>query len=290
MLAPRWLREPLVHFVLLGAGLFVLYSLVGGVGDERSHRIEVSAAQVERLAELFARTYHRPPTARELRSVVDDHVRDEIYYREAIAMGLDRDDTIVRRRMRQKLEFFTDNLLAAIEPGEEELRAFLADHPERFRVEGRLGFQQIYFDRDRRGDAAVRDAESLLARLQAGGTDEPGDWLPLPESYDDVSTDEVRRSFGSAFAASLGDLPLGEWAGPIESGYGLHLVLLRERRPGEVPKLDQVRQAVEREWSGDRRAAAQEAFYQELHERYDVIVHAPESGTGDGGWAAEASR
>lgn len=293
----KWLREPLFHFLAIGAGLFLLFGLVGGAGENRTDRIEVSAVQVELLAEGFARTWQRPPTPQELNGLVEDHIREEIYYREAMAMGLDRDDTIVRRRMRQKLEFFTDDILASIEPPEEELRTYLSEHPEKFQVAGRVTFEQIYFNRDRRGDSAVSDAEKLLRRLQAADSKvEPGtlgDPLLLPVEYDDVSQDEVVSRLGRQFAESLDELPIGRWAGPIESGYGFHLVLITDRQPAEAPAFDEVRPVVVREWRAEQREEAKEAFYQGLRGRYEVIVEdfgaVAGSGAADTADAADAT-
>ena len=272
----RWLREPLVHFLALGVGLFLLFALVGGSDGDRTDRIEVSAAQVELLAEGFARTWQRPPSPQELRGLIDEHVRDEIYYREALAMGLDRDDTIIRRRMRQKLEFFTDDMLAAVEPDEDVLRDYLAENQAKFLVAGTVSFEHIYFNSDQRGDAAAGDAERLRNRLEAGdselGIEKLGDRLPLPRKYSSEPTDRVGARFGSRFAEQLAGLPVGEWAGPIESGFGLHLVLVQERQPGEVPAFEEIRETVEREWRAEEREKAKEAFFEALRERYEVIV------------------
>jgi len=286
----KWLREPLVHFLALGAGLFLLFALVGGGDDERTDRITVTSAQVELLAEGFGRTWQRPPSPQDMVGLIDDFVRDEIYYREAIAMGLDRDDTIIRRRMRQKLEFFTDDVIAAVEPSDEELETYLADNQTKFQVAGRVSFEHIYFNADRRGEAATADAEHLLAQLAEDSTldtRELGDGLPLPGRYADAPIDKVGTRFGERFAEALTDLPVGEWAGPIESGYGLHLVLMSDRQPGKVPAFDQIRESVEREWRAERRQEAKETFFQGLRERYEVVVEdpagastAPGSGTG----------
>ncbi len=283
----KLLREPLIHFLALGAGLFLLFALVGGSDDDLTNRITVSSGQIELLAEGFARTWQRPPTPQEISGLVDDHIREEVYYREAMAMGLDRNDTIVRRRMRQKLEFFTDDILAAVEPSDEELEAYLAENQERFRVAGRISFEHIYFNADRRGDAAAGDAERLRVRLDAGGgeldTAELGDGLPLPRKYSDAPADRVGSRFGSVFAEGLAALPVGEWAGPIESGFGLHLVFVRDRQPGRVPDFDEIRAVVEREWRAERRVEAKEAFYQGLRARYEVIVDEPNAAAAEAG-------
>ncbi len=155
----------------------------------------------------------------------------------------------------------------------------------RFEREAQAVAALSHFDRDRRGKQATSDAELLLAQLNGGGsavdTAGSGDSLMLPGGYDRVSEDEVARTFGSGFAAALADLPLGDWSGPVESGYGLHLVLIRERQPGSAPALVEVREVVEREWRNARRQEATEAFYRGLRERYVVSVERPEEGDGD---------
>jgi len=277
----RLLREPLVHFLLLGAGLFILFSIVGDSDEVPTGSIVVSAGQVAQLKEAFARTWQRPPTEEELDGVIENHIREEVYYREALAMGLDRDDTIVRRRLRQKLEFFTEELVAAVDPTEEQLANYLDEHADAFRIPSRVSFQQIYFNRDRRGEQATRDAESLLARLnEASSHVEPtafGDSLMLPGEYDLIPEPEVARLLGSEFAAALAGLPVGSWSGPVESGFGLHLVLIHERQPGSLPALAEVREAVEREWRNVRRKETAESFYAGLRERYEVDVERVEA-------------
>ncbi len=290
----RLLREPLVHFLALGLGLFLLFGIVGDSDDTPTDRIVISAARVTQLTEIFTRTWQRPPTGQELEGLVEDHIREEVYYREALAMGLDRDDTIVRRRLRQKLEFFTDDLVAAVEPTEEDLEAYFSEHADAFRVPARLSFRQIYFSEDRRGERAARDAELLLARLNGASseidTTRYGDSLMLPGDYEGVSEPDVGRSFGNGFAAALADLPVGRWSGPVESGFGLHLVLVRERQPESLPPLAEVRETVEREWRNASREEAGEAFYRSLRERYVVSVESPQEGDGDEGPEVVAAR
>jgi len=277
----RLLREPLVHFLLLGAGLFILFSIVGDSDEVPTGSIVVSAGQVAQLKEAFARTWQRPPTEEELDGVIENHIREEVYYREALAMGLDRDDTIVRRRLRQKVEFFTDDLVAAVDPTEEQLANYLDEHADAFRIPSRVSFQQIYFNRDRRGEQATRDAESLLARLNEASSDVDttalGDSLMVPGEYDLIPEPEVARQLGSEFAAALTGLPVGGWSGPVESAFGLHLVLIHERQPGSLPALAEVREAVEREWRNVRRRETAESFYAALRERYEVDVERVEA-------------
>lgn len=272
----RLLREPLVHFLLLGAGLFLLFGIVDDSDDMPTGSIVVSAGQVAQLKEAFTRTWQRPPTEEELDGVIENHIREEVYYREALAMGLDRDDTIVRRRLRQKLEFFTEDLVAAVDPTEEQLANYLDEHADAFRIPSRVSFQQIYFNRDLRGEQATRDAESLLARLNEATSHVDitafGDSLMLPGEYDLIPESEVERRLGSEFAAALAGLPVGAWSGPVESAFGLHLVLIHERQSGSLPALAEVREVVEREWRKVRREETTESFYGRLRERYEVDV------------------
>jgi PPIC-type PPIASE domain len=275
------LREPLVHFLLLGAVLFGVFALVGDRGSERTGQIVVTPGHFEHLTISFTRTWQRPPTAQELAGLVEDYIRDEVLYREAVAMGLDRDDTIVRRRLRQKLEFLTEEAAETAPPSEEDLQAFLQQHPDAFRVEPRLAFQHVYLSRDHRGDATDAAAQQLLSQLTTGDTAADtaalGDPFLLPHEFALSSRSEIARLFGDAFATRLQDIEPGHWAGPIESGYGLHLVFVRERVDGRLPVLAEVREAVQREWLTARRKAMNEQFYQRLRAQYIVVVEQPKA-------------
>lgn len=291
-----FLREPLVHFLALGMGLFVLFGLVGGSGDAPSNRVEISTARVTQLAQLFERTWQRPPTEQELDGLIEDDIREEIYYREAVAMGLDRGDTVVRRRLRQKFEFVAEDLATPIAPTEEQLETFLRENTSRFREPDRLSFRQVYLNPDRRGAGITSDVGTLLARLNALPADADlatlGDGLMLPNDYERVTRDDVARDFGGPFAAALMDLPEGSWSGPVESGFGLHLVRIVQRWPGAQPSLDAVRQDVEREWTQAHRKEAEEVFYRKLLERYVIHVErpGPDGTSGDTTDATEASK
>jgi hypothetical protein len=276
----RWLREPLFHFLILGAALFWLAGALGGPAAGRSERIVLGPGDVAQVAAGFERTWQRPPTQQELAGLLEERVREEVYYREALALGLDRDDTIVRRRMRQKMEFLSEDL-AATEPSDEQLESWLAAHRDAFRQEPRVAFRQVYLSRDRRGDGVVADAERLLAELRAEHADLSlsalGDPLPLPTESDALSASEVSRLFGSAFSERLFELAPGRWEGPVESAYGLHLVYVRERVEGRDPALAEIREAVAREWLADHRRQAREDSYRELRSRYRVEIDVPEA-------------
>jgi hypothetical protein len=272
----RLLHEPLVHFLVLGAGLFALFALVGRPAGERRERIVVTPGQIESLAGTFARTWQRPPTPLELDALIEDHVRDQVYAREAAALGLDRDDVVVRRRLRQKMEFLTEEAADAAPPTDEQLAAFLAAHPDAYRVEPRLAFRQVYLSHDRRGDAVDADARAALAKLDAQGPDADisrlGDPLILPQDVALSPRSEIARLFGEPFADRLLEAEPGRWVGPIESGYGSHVVYVQRRETGRTPRLAEVHDAVARDWELARRKETLEAAYRKLRERYDVQI------------------
>ncbi len=276
----HFLREPLVHFLVLGAGIFLLAALVGESDQDQPDQIVVSVGQIDRLVETWQRTWQRPPTQVELEGLVEDHIREEILYREAIALGLDRDDTIIRRRLRQKMEFLPQDLVDQVEPTDAELRTYLRENADAYEVETRVSFQHIYLNLERRGTAAEGDARRLLADLKAnGGPVEPAvlsDPILLPYDLELLSESEVARLFGQEFASRLIEIAPGGWTGPLGSSYGLHLVRVREGLPARVPGLSEVRKAVERDWQFMRRQELDDQFFRSLKERYVIEVQLPE--------------
>jgi len=289
------LREPLVHFLLLGAALFALDAwLRQPPAADAGREIVVGAARINTLAQNFKRTWQRPPTRSELEGLVEDYVREEVLYREALALGLDRDDTVIRRRLRQKMEFVSDDAAALHTPSDQELADWLAANPDDFRIERRATFDQVYLDPRLRGDALEADAKRMLDELnRADASAKPsgqGDGLLLLNPrFEDLPQGEVRRLFGNAFAEALFEQPVGRWVGPIDSGYGSHLVRLQATTPGGVARLEEVRPLLEREWANARRKELGESFYAELRARYRVTVKMPEPQRGtEGGGAAAA--
>ena len=273
-----FVREPLVHFLLLGAVLFIAYGLVSKPSDGPG-KITVTHGQIENLVSGFAKAWQRPPTSEELAGLVRDLVREEVYCREAMALGLDKDDTVIRRRLRQKMEFISDDIAAMPEPTDADLNAYLQAHTDRFRAEQTFTFSQVYLDREKHGKNLARDIAALLARLnRAGGQAEVsalGDSFLMERSFTAAPASEVAKQFGEKFAAKLGELSPGKWKGPVESGYGAHLVFVSERTEGRVPELAEVRDDVRREWANAQRLELNEKFYQELSKRYSVTIENP---------------
>ncbi len=274
----RFLQEPLVHFAVLGALLFVALSSGRTPEADISREILISRGQIDSLAQLWQRTWQRQPTASELAGIIDDYVREEIFYREARAMGLDENDSVIRRRLRQKLEFLAEDFAAMNEPTDEELQAYLNDDVERYAQPPRLSFTQIFFSAETPGSDAEGRAAALLRALRDGTAQESdqntGDPLPLPRLLEDVSLPEVERLFGVEFAEAVQNVPAGSWQGPLSSAYGQHLVRVNQRQARRVPSLDEVRGAVRRDWLADRQRAAKEEYFQSLRAKYTVQIEA----------------
>lgn len=274
-----FLREPLVHFLALGAVVFVLFHFNANRDTPVDGKIVVNPGKLEQLMTGFSRTWHRPPSQQEIDALIEDYIREEVLYREALAMGLDKDDTIVRRRMRQKLEFLTEDASIAAHPTDQDLQRWLDNHPDNFRVGPAIAFTQVYFNASRRGDGAFVAASKALARMNGAGKDiaasDFGDTTMLPRELPLSSIGEIARVFGGDFAQQLVQLAAGQWAGPIQSGYGWHLVYVSERTEGGSRPLAEVREAVRREWIEARHKEIVEATYKKLREKYAIVVETP---------------
>lgn len=268
------LREPFLHFLLLGTLLFVAYA---AVSDDKPApgTIVVTPGHIESLSAVFKRTWQRPPTQEELNGLIDGYVREEVLYREGLAMGLDRDDPVVRRRVRQKVDALSEEALAT-EPSERDLQAYFDANPAKFAGEPVYTFRQVFVDPTKPKRNLEREIPQLLTELKrAGDTDAAmryGDTTMLPHQFETAPQSDVSKVFGGQFSKGLAALAPGQWAGPVRSGYGLHLVFVREKSEGGSAGLDKNREAVRREWERERRVAATEEFYQQLLQRYTVRI------------------
>lgn len=283
----RALDEPLVQFIMMGALLFGGYRLVHSDRPAKveDHRIELTAADVRQLEIVWAAQWQRAPTLGELRGLVESRVREEILYREALALGLERGDTIIKRRLAQKMEFLAVDLSAVRNPPVEELRAWYSRNPERFADPARRSFRHLYFSEDRRGDRAHRDAMRALVKLTRTRADAPalsaiGDAFMFQEHYADRTPEQVAAIFGSHFAEAVRQLPVGTWQGPIESGLGRHLVLVTSETPGRVPPFEEVETDVKMAWLAEQKATAWDRAFTEMRAKYTVLLPAPENAPG----------
>lgn len=278
MLKPL-LKEPLLHFLLIALAIFAVHGLVGADAEKKTDSIVVTAPKIEQMASLFAKTWQRPPTADELKGLIDDHVKEEILVRQALEIGLDKDDTVVRRRLRQKMEFLNNADAEALEATEVELQAYLAANPGAFRVDGMLAFQQVFLNPQRRGEAIDQNAASVLEALLADPAADPsplGDPTLLPPGLPLSGAASIGQTFGFDFAEALGKAPVGHWTGPVTSTFGLHLVRVTERVQGRTPTLDEVREAVAREWTNARRKELEDKHLAELLKGYKVTIESPD--------------
>jgi hypothetical protein len=272
----KLIKDPLLHFLLIGALLFLVFELIKSPVGNLENRIVITRGDIDALQANFARTWQRPPTDDELQGLIEDKVREEIAYREAVAMGLDQGDSVIRRRLRMKMELIVEDVAGLSPPSDADLEAYLAENRESFRQQPQLSFMQVYLNSDKRGDRVEDDARKILARLSAAGSDAD------PESYSDPNMlpkelplyyiKDIGRLFGVDFSGQILEVKPGEWTGPVWSSYGLHLVYVRERIEGRDPELHEVRKEVEREWSAKRRREFKEETYKKLRERYTVTI------------------
>jgi hypothetical protein len=270
----RWWREPLVHFLILGVLLFVIFHWRGSAAG--TNRIVITPGQVDALVAAFTRTWQRPPTEQELKGQIDEYVREEIATREAMTIGLDRDDTIIRRRLRQKLEFLAEDTLDTAPPTEADLQQWLDAHGDRFGAEPVVAFRQVHLSPERRGRLLDADVQSLRDELADAAADVSiegrSDSVMLAQEVSGATRADVARMFGEQFADAIVTADLRRWSGPVRSSYGAHVVFVRSREAARTPLLHEVRAQVEREWTVDRRQRRLESMYAGLLARYRVVI------------------
>lgn len=268
----------MLHFLVIGALLFLLDGLLGQDEPDVPRQIVVSEGRMEALAEGFTRTWLRPPTAEELRHLVEDYIAEEVYYREARALGLDRDDVVIRRRLRLKMEFLSDDLGAMLPPTEAQLEAYYRDRQQAFAAPARSTFVQVYFSQTR-GESARRDAEALLERLRDGreafDPERSGDVSLLPSSMESAHPEDIAAVFGGEFATRIETAAVGEWLGPLDSAFGTHLVRLVHREAGEAPQLADIRPKVVRDWQAREQKQLVGETLARLLARYEVRIDPP---------------
>lgn len=286
----RWIREPLVHFLVLGTLLFAAYSALqrDAAPEPQAHRIELTAGDLHQLEIAFAASWRRMPTPDEMVALVQARIREEVLYREALALGLDKGDTIVKRRMAQKMEFVAEDVSAASEPTREELQAWFAKNAGRFAISPRVSFEHLYFSPDRRrahtrDDAAAAQKQLAASPEDAPAADQRGDTFMFQRAFADQSADQVAKHFGPRFAQALFALPQGSWQGPIESGYGWHVVFVSASSPGRVPAYEEVEPQVKAAWKEEQRAEAARKAYDEMRAKYEVVLPVPANASVEGG-------
>ena len=270
-----FLREPLIHFLLIGAALFLIFAVYDDTADPQSSRIVITNGQIEYLKASFARTRQHSPTEQELQGLIYGYVREEILYREALALGLDKNDSVIRRRLRQKLDLMSDDLAGITIPTDDQLQQFLETNSDKFRIEPQIAFRHVFLDIAQRGNSALDEAARLLAVLSDEGSETNpetlGDSMMLPRTFQLTQVSEIAKLFGESFSIELNNITPGKWTGPVQSGYGLHLILVTEYVAGRLPRLDEIRETIEWEWTAAHRTELKENIYNELRGRYTIV-------------------
>ncbi len=276
----KFLKEPLLHFMLIGAGLFVLYGWVNPEAnpDGDREKIVITEGRIAQFVTIYEKTWQHPPSKDELQALIDDYVLEEIYYRQAVAMGIDQDDTIIRRRMRQKLEFLTDDVMLGGDTTDEALVKFLHAHPEKFSKDGVYTFEQVYINPQRHRNGLESYLASVGTKLKAGETVESDSYI-IPQKHLQAAAWKVDREFGAGFAKKLDDIDLDHWSEPLRSGLGVHFVRLSERKAGSLPELADVRDKVEREWLHAEKLEKRRVLNAKFVEEYDIVIEWPEEDT-----------
>jgi len=274
-------REPLVHFLIIGLALFALYSwMQRGRASNGNYQIVLTFDDLRTLDMSFVSQWHRQPTPEEFRGLVESFIRQEVLYREGLAMGLDKDDTIVKRRMAQKMEFLSEDVASAHEPSTEELQRWYANNSQKFALADRATFRHLFFGFDRRGQDAQADALAALNKIVGKPEDSPlgkqlADPFMFQDYYGDRAPDQLAKEFGPAFAIGLYKLKPKMWQGPIESGYGWHLVWIESITPGRIPAFEEVEPDVKTAWLADQKAIEWQKAYAKMREKYEVVAPQP---------------
>ena len=267
------IREPLLHFLIAGALIFAGYAaMVDPKTTEGTYTIRVGDAEMQFLRAQYEKLWGRPPADHELAPLVQEFIREEVLYREGVAMGLDQDDLIVRRRIGQKMEFLIGDLAVPAEPDDDMLATYLDTNPDKYLEPPHLTFTHVYFNVDQRGVQAYADANAALAELgDRQRAPEVGDRFALATDYADKKVREVEQSFGPDFGEQLLTAPLDEWYGPVESAYGLHLVRVLLRTEPRLPAFDELRERLSNDYKYETRQAANALALERLTQRYQIL-------------------
>ncbi len=278
----NWLKEPLLHFLVIGTLLFVVFAVFNKQENAVDiKKIVVSAGDMERLAANWSKKWNRQPTEAELKGLIDSYIKEEVYYREALALGLDQDDTVLRRRLMQKMEFLSNDLADLNNPDETALNEYFLANSDKYELPARISFTHIYFSLDKHGNEIFDNAGKALAYLQAASTPithapERGDSFMLQYDFTLETPFEVARLFGQQFTEELFQAATGTWQGPIASGYGLHLVRISEKVDARMPELAAVIDKVRTDYMFEQRQKTNKAIYERFRERYDIVVEMPD--------------
>ena len=268
----KLLGEPLLHFLLIGIALFGAYRWVSP-GDSGGRRIVISQGVIDDLVTQHVAARGREPSTTELNHLIESYVRDEILYREGVKLGLERDDIVVKRRVRQKIELIEEEDASTRAPTDADLSAYLVANQARFMQPAIMTFEQVFLGESTSGPEVEQAVAVTRAALRSGtDAEELGQPTLLPLRMTEAPADLVARDFGASFAAALVKVPVGEWVGPIDSSFGAHYGRVSDRTPAVAPQLATVRDHVVREWENERRQRARNDAYTKMRGEYQISV------------------
>ena len=266
------LREPIVLFILIGSVLYLLQALVINNKPTAIRQIIITSEQLKQLESGFSNTWLRLPTEIEMEGLIADQIRNEVFYREALAMGLEENDQVIRNRLRQKLELLMDNMASVNVPSQQMLEAYLQENTDDFKKDYQVSFIQVFVNPELHSDPQVL-AENLLDQLQDGASPEDlGDRTLMGYVFPEYSQTDVGRRFGTDFARQIMLVKSNDWNGPLNSGIGFHLIRIDHFESGTMPELSEIRSSVEREWMARQKSELKAAAYEKLLEGYDVQI------------------
>ena len=271
-------KEPLLQFLIIGAAIYGAYTLFASPEDDyRDNTIRVDANRINVMISEWEARWNRSPTRQEMEGLIQAYIKEDVLYRQAVAMGLNEDDPITRRRMAQKLEFLTSDLASFQQPAEGELKQFFEENLDSYRDPDLISFTQIFINPDTRGDATLVYAKQILEQVKAAGkpTEETsglGDRLMLQNYFAAATELDIRRQLGSGFAEQVMKLEPGQWHGPVLSGYGVHLVYIHDFQEAAAPVLENVQNRVREDWLAMKRDEFNAKFLKSLKDRYQIII------------------
>ncbi len=269
----KWHKEPLLHFLIIGTAIFAVFSIANKEeAADSGNKIVVSSAEIKRLSDSWSKRRNRPPSEIELQGLIDSYIKEEIYYREALSLGLDQDDTIIRRRLMQKMEFLSNDLAELDQPDESALNKYFLENQEKYRLPAQISFTHIYFSIDKRGARALEDSKRVLTELDVPRAPERGDSFMMEYDFVKETPSEVARSFGSGFAEQLFTLETNTWQGPVASGYGFHLVRISEKIDARMPELASVIDKVRTDFMFEQRQKINKEIYEKFKARYEIVI------------------
>ena len=264
-------KEPLLHFILLGFIFFGLYNVVNKQSDSDSV-ILIDDFDMKNIIASWEMQWQRLPTDEELKSLIWQNIKQEIFYQEALKMNLDHNDEIIKRRLAQKMQFLSNDLATMSEPTEEDLKEYYKEHAQKYLLPYSYSLYQIIFSPDKRNDPKS-DANDLLGKIRNVDPDQisnRGDAMPFPFYFKQTDADELKRQLGNKFSDALENLPLEQWAGPVVSGFGYHLVYITDRKKPQIPDFESLKDELKRDFEYDKQQKMDQMIFEELKKQYQI--------------------